>query len=40
MGIDQDFSNARARRRLGWAPRVSYADGLQATLAWLRARDV
>jgi nucleoside-diphosphate-sugar epimerase len=40
MGIDQDFSNARARQRLGWAPRVSYADGLQATLAWLRARDV
>lgn len=38
MGIDQDFSNARARERLGWAPRVTYADGLQATLQWLTAR--
>jgi nucleoside-diphosphate-sugar epimerase len=39
MGIDQDFSNARARERLGWAPRVGYADGLAATLAWLRSRS-
>jgi nucleoside-diphosphate-sugar epimerase len=38
MGIDQDFSNARARERLRWAPRVGYADGLAATLDWLRAR--
>jgi nucleoside-diphosphate-sugar epimerase len=39
MGIDQDFSNAHARERLGWAPRVDYADGLQATLQWLHTRD-
>jgi oxidoreductase len=37
MGIDQDFSNAKARELLGWEPRVDYAEGLEATLAWLRA---
>jgi nucleoside-diphosphate-sugar epimerase len=40
MGIDQDFSNARARARLGWAPRVGYAEGLAATLDWLRSRTL
>lgn len=38
LGRDQDFSNAKARELLGWEPRVSYRDGLQATLAWLRQR--
>ncbi|WP_187368930.1 NAD-dependent epimerase/dehydratase family protein [Baekduia soli] len=37
MGVDQDFSNARAREGLGWTPRVGYAAGLEATLDWLRA---
>ncbi len=36
MGIDQTFSTAKAREVLGWAPRVDYATGLEATLAWLR----
>lgn len=27
----------RARRLLGWAPRTSLADGLRATIAWVRA---
>jgi len=36
LGIDQDFSNRRARETLGWEPRVGYADGLRATLDWLR----
>jgi nucleoside-diphosphate-sugar epimerase len=36
MGIDQDFSNRKARELLGWGPRVGYADGLAATLTWLR----
>lgn len=36
LGRDQDFSNARARRLLGWEPRVSYPQGMEATLAWLR----
>jgi nucleoside-diphosphate-sugar epimerase len=36
LGIDQDFSNRRARETLGWEPRVGYTDGLRATLDWLR----
>lgn len=31
-------SNERARRMLGWAPEVSLVDGLEAQLAWHRAR--
>jgi acetylornithine/succinyldiaminopimelate/putrescine aminotransferase/nucleoside-diphosphate-sugar epimerase len=37
LAKDQDFSNRKAREVLGWAPRVDYAAGLEATLAWLRA---
>jgi nucleoside-diphosphate-sugar epimerase len=36
LGCDQDFSNRKARETLGWAPRVSYQDGLAATIKWLR----
>jgi nucleoside-diphosphate-sugar epimerase len=39
MGIHQSFSNRKAREVLGWEPRVSYAAGLEATLAWLHAAD-
>ena len=37
LGSDQDFSNRKARELLGWEPRVDYAAGLEATLAWLKA---
>jgi nucleoside-diphosphate-sugar epimerase len=37
LGRDQDFDNAKARALLGWEPRVGYAEGLEATLAWLSA---
>jgi nucleoside-diphosphate-sugar epimerase len=30
------YSNQKARRVLGWEPRVSLADGLERTVAWLR----
>jgi nucleoside-diphosphate-sugar epimerase len=36
LGRDQAFSNEKARRVLGWAPRVDYERGLQATVDWLR----
>jgi nucleoside-diphosphate-sugar epimerase len=36
LGIDQDFSNRKAREMLGWEPRVDYATGLEATVGWLR----
>ncbi len=37
LGNDQRFSTEKIRRDLGWAPRVSYAEGLAATLEWLRS---
>jgi nucleoside-diphosphate-sugar epimerase len=37
LGRDQDFSNRKARELLGWEPRVDYAAGLAATLAWLKS---
>jgi nucleoside-diphosphate-sugar epimerase len=37
LGRNQDFSNRKLREMLGWEPRVDYAAGLQATLAWLRS---
>ena len=36
LGCNQDFSNRKARETLGWEPRIDYAEGLRATLAWLR----
>lgn len=36
LGRDQDFSNRKAREILGWEPRISYDEGLAATIAWLR----
>jgi nucleoside-diphosphate-sugar epimerase len=35
LGRDQDFSNGKLRGMLGWEPRVDYASGLAATVAWL-----
>lgn len=37
LGRDQHFSNAKLRTTLGWEPRTGYAEGLAATVAWLRA---
>jgi len=31
------FSNAKARRILGWEPAVDFAEGMRRTEAWLRA---
>jgi nucleoside-diphosphate-sugar epimerase len=30
------YSNAKAKHLLGWRPRVSFAEGLEQTFAWLR----
>jgi nucleoside-diphosphate-sugar epimerase len=40
LGNDQRFSNEKIRTTLGWTPRTSYADGLAATVAWLRSKGV
>lgn len=36
LGKNQDFSNRKLGELLGWEPHFSYADGLAATLEWLR----
>ncbi len=40
LGRNQDFSNRKLRETLGWEPRVGYATGLEATLAWLRTEHL
>jgi ornithine--oxo-acid transaminase len=40
LGNNQDFSNRKAREMLGWEPRVEYAAGLEATLAWLKSEHL
>jgi nucleoside-diphosphate-sugar epimerase len=40
LGRNQDFSNRKVREMLGWEPRVDYATGLEATLAWLRTEHL
>jgi nucleoside-diphosphate-sugar epimerase len=37
LGRNQDFSHRQAREMLGWEPRIGYAAGLEATVAWLEA---
>jgi acetylornithine/succinyldiaminopimelate/putrescine aminotransferase/nucleoside-diphosphate-sugar epimerase len=39
LGRNQDFSNRKARELLAWEPRVDYAAGLQATVAWLQLSE-
>jgi nucleoside-diphosphate-sugar epimerase len=31
------YSNEKARRLLGWSPRISLDEGMRRTEAWLRA---
>jgi nucleoside-diphosphate-sugar epimerase len=40
LGKNQDFSNRKVREMLGWEPRVDYATGLEATIAWLRTEHL
>jgi nucleoside-diphosphate-sugar epimerase len=40
LGKNQDFSNRKARELLGWEPRIDYAAGLEATLAWLQTEHL
>ncbi len=39
LGRNQDFSNRKARELLDWEPRVDYASGLEATVAWLQLSE-
>ena len=37
MGLNLDYSIEKARRQLGYKPSVSFQDGIQVTMDWLRA---
>jgi nucleoside-diphosphate-sugar epimerase len=37
LGRDQEFPAGRAREDFGFAPRVSLAEGIERSAAWLRA---
>jgi nucleoside-diphosphate-sugar epimerase len=38
-GLNLDFSIAKARTRLGYSPRVTFADGMRAALDWYNQRQ-
>ena len=37
--VDQRFDISKAKRDLGWEPKVSMEEGVRATAAWARARE-
>ena len=39
MGLNLDFSIEKARRELGYSPRVSFDDAMAETMAWYRAES-
>jgi nucleoside-diphosphate-sugar epimerase len=39
LGLSLDFSIDKARRELGYRPRVSFADGIGETLAWYKSPE-
>jgi nucleoside-diphosphate-sugar epimerase len=39
LGQDQEFPAARAREDFGFAPHVSFAEGMARSAAWVRARE-
>lgn len=36
LGLNLDFSIAKARRELGYGPRIPFAQGIEETMAWYR----
>ena len=36
-GLNLDYSIAKARTKLGYAPRVQFDDGMKAAIAWYNA---
>jgi nucleoside-diphosphate-sugar epimerase len=39
VGQDQEFPTARAREDFGFAPRISIADGIARSAAWVRSQE-
>jgi 2-alkyl-3-oxoalkanoate reductase len=40
LGLNLDYSIDKARNRLGYDPKVSFDEGMDATFAWLRAEGL
>ena len=40
LGSRFRFSIDKARRELGWKPKISYKDGMNATMKWLKTLDL
>jgi nucleoside-diphosphate-sugar epimerase len=38
LGQDQEFPAARAREDFGFAPQVSFAEGIARSAAWVRSQ--
>jgi nucleoside-diphosphate-sugar epimerase len=36
LGLNLDFSIAKAQRDLGYRPRVSFDEGMRETVAWYK----
>jgi len=36
LGLNLDFSIEKAKRELGYRPKVSFDQGIQETMAWYR----
>jgi nucleoside-diphosphate-sugar epimerase len=39
LGRDQEYTAARAREEFGFAPRVSFAEGIARSADWVRSRE-
>jgi nucleoside-diphosphate-sugar epimerase len=39
LGSKLRFSIAKAERELGWKPVISYHEGMQRTMEWLKTLD-
>jgi nucleoside-diphosphate-sugar epimerase len=40
LGLNLDFSIAKARRELGYQPRITFQQGMEQTLAWYRQNRI
>jgi nucleoside-diphosphate-sugar epimerase len=40
LGLNLDFSIEKAKRELGYQPRVDFADAMRETVAWFREQGM
>ena len=38
LGVDQEFPIEKAKRWLGFAPKVGLSEGIQRSVEWLKSR--